>query len=214
MQSSVSSNSTETDTSTNSMCQMSSPFTSPCLPSQNPLSPRLPMLQSPPQFPMMPHPHFQNLPHPQLTNMPLPQLQNIPVPMSQSLSMHNMPHPQLQTVANQMVPPHPGLTNQLPPPPPLRTGLSNHYPMPPNFYGPHAPQMPPFPAHGPIETFHNDQKLFMNSRETTPFNPHSNMETVNPGNNLYMNNLQNNEPLDMSKSSQNKRYSYETYSMS
>ena len=210
MQSNVLSNSTGTDSSTNSMCQMNSPYNSHCLPSQNPLSPRLPLLQSPPpQFPnvpMMPHPHFQNIPHPQLQNMPMPQLQNIPVPLSQTIPMHNMPHPQLQTVANHMGPPHPGLMNQVPPPPPLRTGLSNPYPMPPSFYGPHAPQMPLYPIHGSNETFHNDQKLFMNSRGTTPFNRHSNMETINPGNRLYMNNIQNNEPLDMSKSSQNKRF--------
>ena len=208
MQTSVLSNSTETDTATTSVCQMSSPFGSPCLPQQNPLSPRLPMLQSPPQFPnvpMMPHPPFQNLPHPQLQSIPMPQLQNIPVPQLRNMPMHNMPHPQLQNVANHMVPPHSGLTNQFPPPPPL-TGFSNQFPIPPNFYPPHAPQMAPYPTLGSKETFHSDQNFYSSSRETTQFNPHSNRETVNPGNSLYMNNIQNNEPLDMSKSSQNKRY--------
>lgn len=154
----------------------------------HPLSPRLPQLQSPPQFSNM-------------GMMPLPQLQSIP-------------HPQFQNIPNQLLPPqqqYSGLTNQIPPPPSL-TNFSNQLPVQPNFYPAHMSQSPQYPAVNSPETFHSDQKSsFMMSRETPPFSspgsqfrPQLKQEEFNPGNS-YRNNIQNNEPLDMSKSSQSQR---------
>ena len=170
----------------NSTSHMNPAFTSPpslanlmppSLPQQNPLSPRLPILQSPPElsnFPMMP-------PHPQLQNMP----NQIPSPQQHFSGVTNQIPPNMFT----------NFSNQLPVRPNFYPTHSLNLQQYPNMNSQEtfpndqklfktSPVAPPFPQSQSHPQFKHE---------------------TNPARSV-MNSMQNNEPLDMSKASLIQRY--------
>ena len=169
----------------NSTSHMNPAFTSPpslanlmppSRPQPNPSSPRLPILQSPPElsnFPMMPHPQLQNMPN------------QIPSPQQHFSGVTNQIPPNMFT----------NFSNQLPVRPNFYPTHSLNMQQYPNMSSQKtfpndqklfttAPVAPPFPQSQSHPQFKHE---------------------TNPARSV-MNSMQNNEPLDMSKASLIQRY--------
>ena len=174
--------------SANSTSQMNPGFTAssnlanlmpPSIPQHNPTSPRLPMLQSPPDFS-------------NISMMPRPQLQN----MSSQLPP---PQQQFSGLTNQ-IPPPPLLTNfsnQLP-------GQPNFY----QAHQLQMQQYPKINSQETFQSDQKSfmPSREAPSFSQTPSCPQFKQEEVNPDRSLG-NIVTNNEPLDMSRSSLSQRYS-------